>query len=74
MKITVNKAAQITFKEIAVGDVFQIRCGGEFYMKIHNHMDENYDRLNAICLNTTHLYTIKQDSAVFPSDCELIIK
>lgn len=74
MKITVTKSAQITFKEIKIGDVFQIRGGGEFYMKIYDRMDEEYNRLNAICLSTTHLYVIKQDAPIFPVDCELIIK
>lgn len=74
MKI-VNKTFTFTkFRELKIGDVFQIANDPKFYMKTQTEINHECDDLNAICLNTAKLYSMGDNLDTFPVDCELIIK
>lgn len=71
MKI-VNKSETTKFRELKVGDVFQIN--NQYYMKVIFILDDNYDQVNAVCLTQNTLVHMRQDAEIKPIDCELVIK
>lgn len=74
MKIVNKTFASTKFRELKIGDVFQVANDPKFYMKTETVLNHECEDINTICLNTAKMYSLGNNLDTFLVDCELIIK